>query len=42
MKITCWGYLVELEVCIDFARDKKILSTTIFPWLSAEDNPVIS
>ena len=27
---------------MDFAGDKKILSTTLFPWLLAEDNPVIS
>ena len=27
---------------IDFAGDKKTLLTTLFPWLLAEDNPVIS
>ena len=26
----------------NFAGDKKALSTTLFPWLLAEDNPVIS
>ena len=31
-----------LEVLIDFAGDKKTSSRTIFPWLLAEDNPVIS
>ena len=31
-----------LEVLIDFAGDKKTVSTTISPWLLAEDNPVIS
>ena len=30
------------EVSINFAGDKKISSRTLFPWLSAEDNPVIS
>ena len=36
------GTLVVLEVLIDFAGDKKTSSRTIFPWLLAEDNPVIS
>ena len=31
-----------LEVLIDFAGDRETLSTTLFPWLLAEDNPVIS
>ena len=34
--------IVVLEVLIDFAGDEKTSSTTIFPWLLAEDNPVIS
>ena len=34
--------LVVLEVLIDFAGDKKTSSRTPFPWLLAEDNPVIS
>ena len=34
--------IVVLEVLIDFAGDKKTLSGTIFSWLLAEDNPVIS
>ena len=40
--ITCWGYPVLLEVLIDFAGDKETFSGTIFSWLLAEDNPVIS
>ena len=41
--ITCWRYLCcMLEVLIDFAGDKKTVLTTTFPWLLAEDNPVIS
>ena len=31
-----------LEVLIDFAGDKKTPSRTLFPWLLAEDKPVIS
>ena len=51
MKITSLGIplmgyagdiLVVLEVLIDFAGDKKTSSRTLFPWLLAEDNPVIS
>ena len=34
--------LVVLEVLKDFAGDKKASLTTLFPWLLAEDNPVIS
>ena len=34
--------VVMLEVLIDFAGDKKTSSRMIFPWLLAEDNPVIS
>ena len=34
--------IVVLEVLMDFAGGKKTLSTTLFPWLLAEDNPVIS
>ena len=34
--------LIYLEVLIDFAGDKKTLPRTIFSWLLAEDNPVIS
>ena len=34
--------IVVLEVLIDFAGDKKTSPRTIFPWLLAEDNPVIS
>ena len=49
-EILCWGVddnfagdsVVMLEALIDFAGDKKTLSQTIFPWLLAEDNPVIS
>ena len=33
--------IVMLEVLIDFAGDKKTSSRTLFPWLLAEDNPVI-
>ena len=33
---------VMLEVLIDSAGDKKTLPRTVFPWLLAEDNPVIS
>ena len=33
--------VVVLEVLIDSAGDKKILPRTVFPWLLAEDNPVI-
>ena len=31
-----------LEVLIDFAGDKETLSRMLFPWILAEDNPVIS
>ena len=49
-EVLCWNVdgnfagdtIVMLEVLIDFAGDKKTLSRTIFPWLTAEDNPVIS
>ena len=34
--------IVMLEVLIDFAGDKKTSPRTIFPWLLAEDNLVIS
>ena len=34
--------IVMLEVLIDSAGDKKTSPRTIFPWLLAEDNPVIS
>ena len=34
--------VVMLEVLIDSAGDKKTSPRTIFPWLLAEDNPVIS
>ena len=34
--------VVMLEVLIDSAGDKKTLPRTVFPWLLAEDNPVIS
>ena len=42
----CWWLaedtLVVLGVLLDFAGDKRISSRTLFPRLSAEDNPVIS
>ena len=49
-KILCWNFdgnfagdtIFVLEVLIDFAGDKKTSPRTIFPWLLAEDNPVIS
>ena len=49
-EILCWevdgnfagNTVVMLEVLIDFAGDKKTALATIFPWLLAEDNPVIS
>ena len=49
-EILCWDVdgnfagdtVVMLEVLIDFAGGKKIVLTAIFPWLLAEDNPVIS
>ena len=49
-EILCWNVdgnfagdtIVVLEVLIDFAGDKKTSSRTLFPWLLAEDNPVIS
>ena len=34
--------LVVLEVLIDFAGGKRTSSRMTFPWLLAEDNPVIS
>ena len=46
--LRCWmitslgDTTVMLEVLIDFAGDKKTLPRTIFSWLLAEDNPVIS
>ena len=48
--VLCWNVdgnfigdtIVVLEVLIDFAGDKKTSSRMIFPWLLAEDNPVIS
>ena len=36
------GIPLLLEVLMDFAGDKKASSRTIFPWLLAENNPVIS
>ena len=49
-EVRCWDAdgnfagdtIVVLEVLIDFAGDKDISSRTLFPWLLAEDNPVIS
>ena len=49
-EILCWNVdsnfagdtIVVLGVLIDFAGDKKTLPRTIFLWLLAEDNPVIS
>ena len=49
-KVLCWDVddnfagdtVVMLEVLIDSAGDKRTLPTTIFLWLLAEDNPVIS
>ena len=49
-EIPCWNVdgnfagdtNVMLEGLIDFAGDKKTLPRTIFPWVLAEDNPVIS
>ena len=34
--------VVMLEVLVDSDGDKNISPRTIFPWLLAEDNPVIS
>ena len=42
LRITSLWIPLMLEVLIDFVGDEKTLSTTIFPWLLAEDNPVIS
>ena len=42
LMITSLGIPVMLEVLIDFAGDKKTSPRTIFPWLLAKDNPVIS
>ena len=48
-EVLCWDddnsagdTIVMLEVLMDSAGDKKILPRTIFPWLLAEDNPIIS
>ena len=49
-EILCWDIddnstgdtVVTLEVLMDFAGDKETSTRTIFPWLLAEDNPVIS
>ena len=49
-EVFCWNVdgnfagdtVVTLEVLIDFAGDTKASLTTLFPWLLAEDNPVIS
>ena len=49
-EVLCWNVdgnftgdtIVMLEVLIDFAGDEKTSPRTIFPWLLAEDNPVIS
>ena len=49
-EILCWDVdgnfvgdtIVMMEVLIDSAGDGKTSSGTIFPWLLAEDNPVIS
>ena len=49
-EVLCWDVdgnfagdtIVRLEVLIDFAGDKKTSPRTVFPWLLAEDNPVIS
>ena len=45
----CWivdnnllGMSLLFEVLMDFAGDTKASLTTLFPWLLAEDNPVIS
>ena len=42
LMVTSLGIPLMLEVLIDFAGGKKTLSGTTFPWLLAEDNPVIS
>ena len=49
-EVLCWSAdgnftgdtIVVLEMLIDFAGDKKTVPRAIFPWLLAEDNPVIS
>ena len=48
-EIFCWDddnssrdTIVMLEVLIDSAGDKKTSPRMIFPWILAEDNPVIS
>ena len=49
-EILCWDIdgnsagdtVVTLEVLLDFVGDRKTSSGTIFTWLLAEDNPVIS
>ena len=49
-EVLCWDVddnfagdtVVMLEVLIDSAGDEKTSPRTIFPWLLAEDNPVIS
>ena len=42
LMVTLLGIPLMLEVLIDSTGDKKALPRTIFPWLLAEDNPVIS
>ena len=42
LMITPQGIPLMLKVLIDSAGDRKTSSRTIFPWLLAEDNPVIS
>ena len=42
LMVTSLGIPLMLEVLIDSAGDKKTSQRTIFPWLLAEDNPVIS
>ena len=49
-EVLCWNVdgifvgdtMVVLEVLIDFVGDKKTSPRTLFLWLLAEDNPVIS
>ena len=42
LMVTLLRIPLMLEVLIDFAGGKKTSPRTIFPWLLAEDNPVIS
>ena len=42
LMVASLGISVMLEVLIGFAGDKETSTRTIFPWLLAEDNPVIS